>query len=756
MWRIGIAFLIGQCAVHALWSLPTAWPWAIVLLASLAVATIFRRKLLVALLLGMGWAWGHAHQQLADDLPSELEGRDLAVVGRIASLPQWRDVDPQFDVAVVSSEESGVPRRLRLAWYDSDAQPQPGELWQFVVRLKRRNGFANPGGFDYEGLLFRSGVGATGYVREDERNRLLAPPGIHYPVLRARDWLATHIAEAAGNTPMLGILQGLAVGDTRAMLPAQWRVIGATGMTHLMAISGLHISMVAALAAWCGGSIVRWRGAQARSLTALHGQAIAGIGAALAYSLLAGMSVPTQRTLVMLCLFFAARLARRELNVANLLGIALIGVTLIDPFAPLAMGAWLSFGAVVVILFAVAGRLRRERAIANFFRVQWAVSCGLLPVLALGFGSFSLISPLANAIAVPFFSLLIVPLVLIGTLLAAIWMRSGEFVLGLTARVLEMAWPLFEWLSELPLAMWYLPHMPWPHYVALACGAVSIVLPAPWPLRLAAVALCIPAITHRPATPERGNYTVAVLDVGQGLATVVRTRSHTLIYDTGPAFRTGRDTGELVVLPYLRNRGVRAVDRLIVSHGDLDHRGGMQSILTHLRTRAVSLGPSVVEMPGAERCRRGQRWVWDAVEFEVLHPDIETFASDNDTSCVLRIVGRGGATLLTGDIEEAGELTLIRASLPPAELVVIPHHGSRSSSTEGFVAATQATLAVVSAGYRNRWNFPKEDIVARWRAAGARVVSTIDSGAVEIEVTERDGWRIQEYRCERRRYWSPR
>jgi competence protein ComEC len=758
MWRIGIAFLIGLCCVHALSSLPSLWPGGLLLALAVGAAIGLRSYCLLAMLLGVGWAWGHAQLRLDRDLPAELEGRDLIVTGHIASMLDVRDLDPQFDIDVEHASDERVSPRLRLAWYDADMRPQPGELWRFVVRLKRRNGFANPGGFDYEGYLFRAGIGATGYVRQDDRNQKLSDSGLRYGVLRARAWIGRRIALAVGESPLLGVLQGLAVGDTQAMTPEQWRVFAATGTSHLMAISGLHISMIATLAALAGGNIVRWRGAQRTRITAIHGQALAGSVAALAYSLLAGMSVPTQRTLVMLCIFFSVRWWRRELSMSNAMGLALLGVLIADPFAPLSVGAWLSFGAVAVILLATMGRIARDGTVVNFARVQWAITLGLLPVLILAFGSQSLVSPIANAIAVPAFTLLIVPLVLCGSLLASLWLPAGAAMLGVATQLLGWCWPLMSWLAEQPWSMWYFAEMPMPYHALLALAALLLVSPSAWPTRCAAALLCMPILFFQPRAPAPGEYELAVLDVGQGLAIVVRTHGHALVYDTGPAFRTGRDTGELVVVPYLRARGIRSLDGLIVSHGDLDHEGGMRSVIRSIPTRSLLLGPSVEDVSfGAKRCKAGQRWLWDDVVFEVLHPSAgRSAASDNDTSCVLRISGKSGSVLLTGDIEEDAESQLVARGLPRTDVVVVAHHGSRSSSIEAFVAATRPQLAITSAGYRNRWGFPKPAITARWRATGASVLSTIETGALEVAMRQQGGVVVREYRRERRSYWSAR
>lgn len=753
MWRIGLAFLLGHCYVHSVASLPAQPLWGIALLAAAGAAVLAGWRLPTAFLIGIAWAGLSAAVRLADDLPPALEGQDLTVQGYVASLPE-STTDPQFVLDVVRAP-SDVPARIQLTWFRAGAQPQPGELWQLGARLKRRNGFANPGGFDYEAHLFREGIGAVGYVRDDPDNRRLARPSARYAVLRVRAWIAGRIELAVGGDSALGFLQGLAVGDTHAVTTAQWRTLAATGTTHLMAISGLHISMVAAVIAWLGGAWIRWPGAQARGWSAMQGRVLAGGAAAIGYSLLAGLSIPTQRTLIMLGIYFAAHWRRREPSVSHAFGLALAGVLALDPFAPLAVGAWLSFGAVAIILLCVCGRLARDGMIVGFSRVQLAVTLGLMPLLLVTFGNLSLISPVANALAVPLFTLVLVPSVLIGTVAAMISVPAGSLVLALPAKVLQWCWPLFDWMAQQPLAVWHFPQPSLPVLIALVVGVLLLIAPGIWPTRLAGALLCVPVILYRPPQPAIGNFDLAVLDVGQGLATVVRTHAHVLVYDAGPAFKNGRDTGELVVLPYLHRYGVRQLDALVISHGDLDHRGGLHSILAGMPVREVIAGPSVRDGPAStRRCRRGQQWSWDGVTFEVLHPgDDATEADDNDSSCVLRIVGPGGSALLTGDIEAAAEAEVLGQDLSEVDVVVVPHHGSRTSSTAGFVLASSPRLALISAGYRNRWGFPLTEVVSRWQGAGAAVLTTIDSGAIEISFAG-GAPQARAWRRTHARYWQ--
>lgn len=772
MGAIALGFLAGHCLIHSLPRLP-APAWLVVVVLALSVLLVGRHRAtrkagdfsiataLLAAVLGIVGSWGHAAVRLADDLPLALEGRDLTVRGFIASLPDSK-ADPQFVFHVVDAA-ADVPARLQLTWYRAPSTPRPGEQWQLTVRLKRRNGFANPGGFDYEGHLFREGLGAVGYVRDDGGNRRLQATTHSYAIEQARAWIGSRIAAAVGDHPMLGVLQGLAIGDTSAMQAEQWRVFAATGTTHLMAISGLHIGMVAMLAAWAGGCIVRWRRAQPLGLTAMHGQVLAGLSAAVIYSVLAGLSIPTQRTLVMLCIYFGLRWWRRTQAIGRSLSLALIIILLLDPFATLAVGAWLSFVAVLVILMATSGRLVREGVIASFSRVQWAVTIGLIPVLLLSFGNLSLVAPVANVLAIPLFTLLIVPTVLVGTLAAMIDPALGAPLLRLPLLLLDAGWPVLEWLARQPLAVWHAPHPSLPIFVALVVGVLLLTLPAIWPLRLTGALLCLPMLFYRAPTPAPGAFELTVLDVGQGLAAVVRTHSRTLVYDTGPSYPSGRSAAELAVLPFLRYRDVRSIDMLMVSHGDQDHSGGLSELLAGLPVRAVSVGPSVAEAPPTGvGCERGQQWQWDGVSFTVLHPQghsgEQTFPeSGNNSSCVLLIQGRDASALLTGDIEADAERQLLERGLPRVTVVVAPHHGSDTSSSSLFVAAVRPDVTIFSTGYRNRWNFPRPAVVSRWREQGARSYDTSASGAITVVIEPRmDATKVQvrEQRHTQRRYWT--
>ncbi len=759
---IAVAGLAGSCAIHLLPALPNVWPWGLVLILSALAAIRWRCVPLLGCCAGIAWTWGNVAACLAHDLPIELQGKDIEIEGTVASLVQATPSAVRFRFQV--RQAVGAPtlqRALRnstveISWYEASVRPAAGEHWQLWVRLQRRHGFGNEGGFDYERQLFANGVNATGYVRETAGNRRTAAPGWTSLPLRTRAWFAVHLARALPGNAMLGIIQGLAVGDTQLMTRDQWRVLAATGITHLMAISGPHISMVAMFCAWVTGFAVGRVGAKHARFSVVDGRVAGGVIGAVGYSVLAGLSIPSQRTLAMLSVYFLAQLLRRVVNSADLYGLALLFVLLLDPCAPLAPGMWLSFGAVAAILMVMSCRVGREGKLLEFSRVQAAVTIGLLPLLLLNFGNFSLVSPLVNVVAIPFFTLAIVPPVLVGTLLLPVSTAVGTAIVAVPAYLLNAVWPALEWAGSLSWATWYFAQPPLWALLLLSLGTVLVIAPSIWPLRMAGLVLCIPAINWTPEHPRSGEYRVTVLDVGQGLSLVVQTRSHVLLYDTGPAFRSGRDSGELVVLPFLRANALRGIDMVMVSHGDADHAGGLRSILSAARVKDVLLGPSVkLPKQSASRCEAGQHWRWDGVEFSVLNPTPQLRSLDNDSSCVLQIAGIGGSTMLTGDIESRAERELVAAGvLPPTQIVIAPHHGSRTSSSAALVDALRAQYVVFATGYLNHWGFPKEEVVQRWQAAGATPYDTSTSGAIGFEVNASGIKAPVQYRRAHPHYWS--
>jgi competence protein ComEC len=732
-----MAWLLGACAVLCSAALPRPSTVACVVAACAVLALVQRRPAALGFALGFSLAWSQCDARLASRLEPAFEGRNLSVAGTVASVPQAVPGGVRF--AFVPEPHSGLPPRLELAWYEPEWRPQAAERLRLEVRLRRPRGFANPGGADYEARMLREAVGATGYVRSATRLGRDWGDIARSPVLVARDEIAGRLRTSLGERPAAGIVAGLSVGLQDALSPAQWRELARSGTSHLMAISGMHIGMFALLAGWIAARVQRWRQRHGALGTARDAAVMAGSAAALAYGALAGWSVPTQRTVVMIAIVALALRGRRRIGAVDALALGAIAVLLLEPLAPLAVGFWLSFGAVAAILLVSSGQLGRVGLVRGYGQAQWAVSAGLVPVLVGSFGSVSLVSIGVNLLAIPLYTLVVVPAVLLGTAVLMLEPRWGGMLLEPVAALIEATWPLIAIPAGWSWATWGVAGLDPFGWAALVLGAAAALAPLPLPGRLGGFALLLAACLWRPSPPEHGAARFAMLDVGQGLAAVVATRRHVLVYDAGPVFRSGGDAGAMAVEPYLRYRGLRRVDLLVASHDDLDHAGGAASVaaLVPVVARAGS-GTALDALGQVRRCRRGTRWEWDGVHFEWLHPGARTLERDNDRSCVLKVTVGRHVLLLTGDVERAAELELTssRESLR-ADVLLVPHHGSRTSSTPAFVDATRPRWALVPSGHRNRWGFPKPDVVARWRDAGAEVLVGSATGAIEFELDPR-------------------
>jgi competence protein ComEC len=752
---MALAFLIGIAIVETRADLLGIERLIPLLIALAALIVLPRTRLVAILACGILWATWRAEVRLEERLDSALEGRDLTIAGQIVSIPERGARRVQFDFAPVAPPGEELPSVVRLSWYDAPRAPQAGERWQLEVRLRIVRGFANAGGFDYEGQSFREGIGASGYVRTSMENRLLGAAAWNRPVLRLRALIARRMHDVLGDSSATGVLTGLAVGATLGITHEQWRVFSATGTTHLIAISGLHVTMVAALAMLIARAV--WRRWHRRPRLPCADLAnLCGALAATAYSLLAGLSVPTQRTLAMLLVALAATWLRRAQPASHALALALFVVLLIDPHAALTPGFWLSFLAVGAILLTLAGAPRPWSRVREFLQLQGAVTVALVPATLVLFGSVSVIAPVANLLAIPLFSALLVPLTLAGVAFLGIVPPLGEWILRLAACVFDLAWPALELAARWPNALVHLPTPSLGLAVALGVGAVFAILPLPGRLRVLCVAVALPLAFPCASGPERGELEVDVLDVGQGLALVLRTEHHVLVYDTGPAFRSGRSAGDLAVVPFLHEKGVRRVDLMVVSHADSDHAGGAAALVAGIPVMALRVGGALrdIDVP-ATPCLRGEAWSWDGVRFEFVHPARDERWPANDGSCVLRAATPRHSILLTGDIEHAAELHLhALGQLAQADIVVVPHHGSRSSSTPELTRSLGASYAVVSAGYANRWGFPQAAVVERWCATGAALIATADWGGVSFRLPATGALpRPSAYRMTHRRYW---
>ena len=731
---------------------------------------------------------------VANALPPALEGRDVLVSGVVSAMPQRNEAGLRLRLAVEGAELDGapvvLPPLLDLGWYggvledapDADtsavgrrvAEPpgtlRAGERWRMLVRLKAPHGLRNPHGFDYELWLWEQGVQATGYVRNGPRDPVPQRLAVtwRHPVEQARQTVRDAVFKrlaAEPGTPeakVAGLVAALVVGDQRAIDRADWDVFRATGVAHLMSISGLHITMFAWLAALLVGWAWRRSGWLCLRVPAPSAALVGGLVLAAAYALFSGWGVPSQRTVLMLAVVTLLRLSGRRWPwpIVWLLACAL--VVAVDPWALLQAGFWLSFVAVGVLFATDAGNHANTRAVGArlalgarlraMVREQWVVTVALAPLALLFFGQVSVVGLLANMVAIPWVTLLVTPLAMLGVLVAPAWDVAAWALAALMVLLQGLAqWP-FAIVSVATPALWV--------GTMGILGGIFLVARLPWWVRLLGLPLVLPVLLWQAPRPAAGEFELLAADIGQGSAVLVRTAGHTLVYDAGPRYSLESDAGHRVLVPLLRALGER-VDILMLSHSDLDHTGGAAAVLAMQPQAALvsSLedGHPLLASRVSTRCTAGQRWQWDGVVFEVLHPQASDYGlqkKPNAKSCVLRISAPNRSALLAGDIEAAQELRLVGtdAAALRADVLLVPHHGSKTSSSAPFLDAVTPRFALVQAGYRNRFGHPAPVVMDRYTSRGIAVRDSVHCGAATWSSAE-----PTKVLCEREhapRYWQ--
>lgn len=719
-----------------------------------------------------------ASERLSDDLPNAWEQKNVEVVGVVASMSEVtaRGERFRFNVEQVITPDAQVPTHIALSHYQGNTwhrptdqvddafllrQPQfkAGERWKLTVRLKRPHTTYNPYGYDFEAWALAHNLRAIGTIRSKSgmqkiTNFVWRPS---YMVEYCREKVGNHIAGALVNKPYAGVIRALVIGDDSQISARNWDIYLRTGVNHLMSISGLHITMLAGLAfsfvAFC------WRLFPSFVLRVPTRKAaiVGGACVALLYACLAGLSVPTQRTLYMLATFAVVLLLNRRVAISRVLSIALIVVVLIDPWAVIAPGFWLSFSAVALITYATVNRLKVRHWLIEAINTQWAVTVGLLPFLIVMFGQASIVSPFANAFAIPVISLFVVPLAILGALLPI------DFILQVSHKILELCMLGLNWLASASFATWQQAVAPtWTIGLAII-GVLWLLLPRGFPQRWLGVLLTLPMLCVTQAEFAEGEMQVTVLDVGQGLSVVVKTATHAMLYDTGQKYNQDSDAGSKVIVPFLRSQGIKQLDALVVSHDDSDHSGGVETVLTQVpvvwSASSFTLPSTIKSMPKQLKCYAGQKWIWDAVRFEVLYPTVKSYQDsnikDNNRSCVIKITSRHGTMLLTGDIEKEAEQVLLREQKfnLRSDVLVAPHHGSKTSSTEAFIKAVDAKHVIFTVGYLNRFKHPKPLIESRYLAHGSLIYRSDYHGAMTVDFIGQQTLQVQAWRKVHSKYW---
>ncbi len=740
-------FFLGLISPLMLEQLPSPWLLGVL---SLLIPVVWLKgpdnRLLAAGLTGLVWAVLVHHLVLHERLPDRLDQQTLSIEGRIAGLPEATLTGWRFQLAdarIVDTGES-LPF-MRVHWYAGEPVLQ-GEYWRFEARVRRPRGMSNPGAFDYEAWLYAQGIGALGSIRSGQRLDGMRYGGVDGMRSHIRD----RLLQALGATPGTERLLALIVGDRSVLSREDWQVLQATGTSHLMVISGLHVGLFAA-AVFGLVTLAGRLGILHLPFARIWLAAPLAIFAAAIYAALAGFAVPTQRALLMVAMVLLARLLYRQPGPWFFWLLAMCLVVMINPAAPLLAGFWLSFMAVGLLVFGMAGRLDQRGLWWRWGRAQWVIFIGLWPWLLLWGMPGSLIAPLVNILAIPFVSLLVVPAALLGTLLELV--LGVPWLLWFAAQLLDGLFLALEQAASLHVPT-YLAFPGWINWLLGVAGILALLSPLSRLLWLPALA-CVPVLLAAPQPrPVEGEFWVTVLDVGQGLSVLVQTRQHALLYDAGARLSSGFDLGEAVVHPALVSLGVTDLDRLLVSHADNDHAGGAQAIIRHMPVGRVVAGQIEDQSPQLQAiaCQPGESWSWNAVTFEIIY-SAPAPAPANERSCVLRVTTGDSGVLLTGDVGIRGEYQMLAHDLS-ANLLLAPHHGSRTSSSYALIRAVDPNWVVFSAGHRNRFNHPHPNVVARYRELAVEPVYTSRAGAVRF-VFDKDhgGRRDWSWRDSARRFW---
>ncbi|WP_249672664.1 DNA internalization-related competence protein ComEC/Rec2 [Pseudomonas abieticivorans] len=728
------ALALGLLALRWLPALPPAWLLGVLALAG--VASLRTRLYPVGcLLLGFCWACLSAQWALDDRLAPGLDGQTVWLEGRVSGLPSTAGGSVRFELVEATSRRGELPKTLRLSWFNGP-QVSSGERWRLAVTLKRARGLVNPGGQDSEAWMLARRIGASGSVKDGQR------------LEQARDAWRDSVrrrllaVDAQGRE---GALAALVLGDASGVSREDWEVLQATGTVHLLVISGTHIGLLAALIYGLVAGLARW-GLWPRRWPWLPWACGLAFAAALGYGLLAGFQVPVQRACIMLGMVLLWRLRFRQLGVFWPLLLALNTVLLIEPLVSLQPGFWLSFAAVGVLLLVFAGRLGAWPWWRAWSRAQGLIAIGLLPVLLVLGLPVSVSGPLANLLAVPWISLAVLPTALSGSALLWLLPPLGEGLLWLAGGLINLLFAGLQLLAA-RLPAWAPPTLSPIAWGLMATGALLVLLPSGVPMRVLGWPLLLLALYPPVATLPANRAQVWQLDVGQGLAVLVRTQHHALLYDAGP--RTpGLDAGERIVLPALRHLGVRRLDRMLISHAHLDHSGGAAAIRRGLPVGQVLAGEPAATR-GAHACEAGVQWQWDGVTFTTWR--WADARDSNSSSCVLLVEANGEQLLLGGDIDSAAERALVASGLAlKSRWLQSPHHGSRTSSTRLLLDAVQPDGALVSRGHRNSFGHPHPQVVERYQALGIEIHDNALHGALKIELGAfADVW----HERKRRRFW---
>lgn len=744
MFYNAITFLSGIMLLQNFSSLPSI-KWAYTFFVTAFMGLLYKpisryMKLPAIFIIGFSWCVIYAHWQSTWVLPADLEGKTIKITGFIADIPTPSEHRTSFLFSLNKIESENkilhVKGFLHLSWQDPKQQLIVGDQWKFSAHLKKIHGTSNPGGFDYEAWSLQEGIRANGYIYHDE-GKLLTSHWYHYPLIRMRQWMYSKIKMAVPCSNTSSWIAALALGIRNEVTVEGWKILRNTGTNHLMAIAGLHIGFMCGFIYAVVNKVWRSMPILCLRFPAQHAGGLAAVLMAVIYSMLAGFSLPTQRACFMVVIFFLISLFRRQVVIWHVWSLTLISVLVFNPLNVLTESFWLSFGAVALIIFAMSGRLAPTGLWWKWGRIQWVLTFGLIPLSLWFFQEFSCVSILANLIAIPWVGFLIVPCIFLGMFVLLFSMKYGSWILMWADKLLIILWKFLTYLSSLSWAVWYhtIPNL---FMLLLACISVVVLLvPVGFPGRWFGLLGLMVIFLYQPLKPAFGEAWLTLLDVGQGLSTVIQTQNHIAVFDTGPHLSDEFDMGESVVTPFLHTLEAKKIDMMIISHADNDHSGGAQAVIHNFPVINIKTSSPAL-FSHADYCLQHQSWKWDGIDFTFLYPTKDQLGLDNDSSCVLKISTPYHTILLPGDIEKLSEKYLV-AQLKPelkVDILIAPHHGSKTSASKDFVKSVHPNIILFPVGYRNRYHFPNPKVINQYKEMGTEMYDSVNSGAILIKLTQ--------------------
>ena len=744
----------------------------LILLSFRFIRTVSFRKQFIAPLLGLLWGSCTASLWLFTT-PALLSSPKIAdIKGYICSLPVQNN-----SASFYNSDEDQISIRLTfdfclsqmgdktLSFYHANKvrlsvyqvsneqinQMKAGSFWQLSAKLKPIHGRMNPGGFDYEKWLVSEGFIGTGYVKSS----VLTPSAISVNAFyhSVRQTILDKLNRVIPDTDSKGMALALAIGERSSISAEQWQTIKDSGTSHLLAISGLHIGIAALWSYYLCLIIFSRLTFISQKIPAQKIAEVASLIGGLSIALLSGFGYPAQRALMMLVVFLYSRWSARHLSLANVLALSVMIIAFIQPFAVLTVSFWLSILAVAIIVLLLSYKQNFSHGnvkLIEWLRINWFLFVGLMPITWAVFDSISVVGFITNLILIPLTSFLTTPLVYLGLLALVINNTLASWVFYLVDYVLAFTLQIQSLLSEvnrfasvssLPIAL----------FVLLLLATIIILMPAKMPGKPLLVPVILIAILsiNQPKTSER--FKMVVFDIGQGLAIHISVGDKQLLYDTGYGNKTF-SMAESSLLPYFKRLSISRLDRMIISHADADHAGGMNSILEKLTVDKLLVGEKTI-LEGAD-CHTEESWRWKNVQFSFLAHLPNRFYKGNSASCVLQVDVGDNKILLTGDIEKNSEKALLINGLGHFDIIVAPHHGSLTSSTIEFVTETSPNIAIFSTGYANRWQFPKSEVVQRYSDIGADIQITHKQGAIIVTESDDGALKLTTERANRLHFWQ--